>query len=189
MLLAGPHAAAAFLGLASALGVLVRLDAIVARNGQLLPALAMFRRCAALEAPSCACLPQDIRHLPHPHTVQFQGQPGALRRACSVCRMLQEVTADPDALGSTAAAEPDRASAQLAAAVVSLEELLGGRGLFRRFLASHTMRGSASAAACSQASFLSAAAGILRRAWKSACLLGIICISYYARHHVHWPRL
>ncbi len=45
---AGPHAAAAFMGLASALGVLLRLDAIIARNGQLLSALAMFRRQACI---------------------------------------------------------------------------------------------------------------------------------------------
>ena len=41
---AGAHAVAAFMGLASALGTLVRLDAIAARNRHLLPAIAAYRR-------------------------------------------------------------------------------------------------------------------------------------------------
>jgi hypothetical protein len=76
--------------------------------------------------------------------------------------MLQAAEAEPGAIGDEG--EPDQASAELAAAIAALEELLGGRGLFRRFLAQHTARGSAAAAACSQPSFLAAAAGILRRA-------------------------
>lgn len=60
-ILAGPHANAAFLGLASALGVLVRLDAIIVRNSQLLPAFAAFRRYAALLLWLCL---HDTGHLP-----------------------------------------------------------------------------------------------------------------------------
>ena len=71
------------------------------------------------------------------------------------------MAADP---GAMSAAGEAGSVAGLAAAAESLEERLGGRGLFRRFLAAHAARGSAAYEACSSASFLAAAAGILRQA-------------------------
>ena len=77
------------------------------------------------------------------------------------CRTLQAAAADPKAMGAAGEAG---SVADLAAAVESLEEQLGGRGLFRRFLAAHAARGAAAYEACSSASFLAAAAGVLRHA-------------------------
>ena len=78
-------------------------------------------------------------------------------------RTLQAAAADPEAMGAAGEAG---SVANLGAAVESLEERLGGRGLFRRFLAAHAARGAAAYETCSSASFLAAAAGILRHACR-----------------------
>lgn len=65
--------------------------------------------------------------------------------------------------------EPDTLSgeipanvAQLQAAMAALEEQLTQRGIFKRFVSTHTARGSANYEACSSASFLNAAASFIR---------------------------
>lgn len=85
--------------------------------------------------------------------------------------MLHTSVSEPDTLHGEVPANVE----QLQAAVAALEEQLTGRGIFRRFVAAQTARGSLSHDACSSASFLSAAAGFMRSVRRQCCSAQLIC--------------
>ena len=70
---------------------------------------------------------------------------------------------------TTPAAEPEPSAAALRETMAKLEEQFASRSLFRRFVSTHTARGSQAAEACSSPSFLSATAGIIKCAPEHAC--------------------
>ena len=70
---------------------------------------------------------------------------------------------------TTPAAKPEPSAAALRETMAKLEEHFASRSLFRRFVSTHSSRGSQTVEACSSLSFLSATAGIIKWASQYAC--------------------